>query len=135
VVALTTIVVKIAGMSDLHVMNATGTIVITEMIVLLTAATALDLLLHLVAQTTKNVVPGPHPPGERLMIEGLQGTMITDAGAMMTAERHLIFMTDAGTIMIDAATTENAMTRMNATTKGLQGTRMGMAGGLVDNWS
>jgi hypothetical protein len=64
------------------------------------------------------------------MTEGLQGTMITDAGVMMTAERHLIIMTDAGTILIDAETTEDAMTRI--TTTGLQGTQTEMADGLVD---
>lgn len=118
-------------MIDLHVMNATETTVITETIVHPTAGNALDRLL-LVVPIMRIVAPGLRPPGGRLMIEGLQGTMITDAGAMMTAERHLIIMTDAGTILIDAETTEDAMTRMNATTKGLQGTQTEMAGGLVD---
>jgi len=31
------------------------------------------------AATTMIVVPGPHPPGGRLMIEGLQGRIMTDA--------------------------------------------------------
>jgi hypothetical protein len=47
---------------------------------------------------TKIVVPGLRPPGGRLMIEGLQGTMITGEGVMMIAERLIIIMTDAGTI-------------------------------------
>jgi hypothetical protein len=45
----------------------------------------------------KNVDPGLHPPGGR-KIEGLQGTMITDEEAMMTAEGLIIILTDAGTI-------------------------------------
>jgi hypothetical protein len=131
VVALTTIVVKIAEKTAPRAMNATEKIVITGKTVRPTAGNALDLRL-LVVLTSKNAAPGLRPPGGRLMIEGLQGTMITDAGAMMTAERHLIFMTDAGTILIDAETTEGVKTRMNATKKGLRGMRTEMAGGLVD---
>jgi hypothetical protein len=129
VVALITTVARIAGMNALHVMNVTETIVIIETIVHPTAGNALDLPL-LVVPTMTTVAPGLRPPGGRLMTEGLQGTMITDAGVMMTAERHLIIMTDAGTILIDAETTEDAMTRIMKI--GLQGTRTEMAGGLVD---
>ena len=106
-------------------------IVITEMNALRTVGNALAL--HpLVVPTMTNVDPGLHPPGGRLMIEGLQGTMITDAGAMMTAEGLIIIMNDAGTILIDAGTTEDATRRMTDTTIG-RGTQMEMVDGFV-NW-
>jgi len=66
------------------------------------------------------------------MIEGLQGTMITGEEALMTAERLIIILNDAGTIMTDAETTEDAKKKMNATTKGLQGMRTGKRVGLVE---
>jgi hypothetical protein len=83
-------------------------IVITEMNALRTVGNALAL--HpLVVPTMTNVDPGLHPPGGRLMIEGLQGT-----------------------ILIDAGTTEDATRRMTDTTKG-RGTQMEMVDGFV-NW-
>lgn len=79
------------------------------------------------------VHPGLHPPGGRLTIKGLQGTMITGEEAMMTAERLIIILNVAG-MTIDAGTTEDATKKMNATTTGLQGTRTGMAVGRLVEW-
>ena len=62
-------------------------------------------------------------PGERLTIKDLQGTMITGAEAMMTAERLIIILTAAGTIRTDAETTEDATTKTNALMRG-RGTQM-----------
>jgi len=42
------------------------------------------------------VDPGLRPPGGRILIEGLQGTMITGEEAMMTADPLIIIMTAAG---------------------------------------
>ena len=61
--------------------------------------------------------------GGRLTIKDLQGTMITGAEAMMTAERLIIILTAAGTIRTDAETTEDAMTKKTATMRG-PGTQM-----------
>ena len=58
--------------------------------------------------------------GESLTIKGLQGTMITGAEAMMTAERLIIILTAAGTIRTDAETTEDATTKKNASMRGTQ---------------
>ncbi|KAG5636408.1 hypothetical protein H0H81_008148 [Sphagnurus paluster] len=88
---------------------------------------------HLLIMTT--VVPGLHPPGGRGMIEGLQGTMITDEAAMMTAEALIIMMTVAGMILTDAETIEDATRRTTAMKRGHRGPpRMEMVDGLVD-WS
>ena len=81
----------------------------------------------LVALNTMNVVPGLRPPGGRLMIKGLQGTMITGAEAMMTAERLIIILTAAGTIRTDAETTEDATKKTNVSRRG-RGTQMGKDG-------
>jgi hypothetical protein len=132
VVVLTIIVVMTVVMtvpSEMIGMNVM--IGITEMSDLPTVETALALR-PLVVPTMTSVDPGLRPPGGRLMIEGLQGTMITGAGAMMTADRLIIIMTDAGTILTDAGTTEDATRRMTATTKGLRGTQMEMVDGPVD---
>lgn len=61
--------------------------------------------------------------GESLTIKGLQGTMITGAEAMMTAERLIIILTAAGTIRTDAETTEDATTKTSALMRG-RGTQM-----------
>jgi len=77
-----------------------------------------------VAQNMMNVVHLDLPfPGESLTIKDLQGTMITGAEAMMTAERLIIILTAAGTIRTDAETTEDAMTRTSALMRG-RGTQM-----------
>lgn len=77
--------------------------------------------------------PGLHPPGGRLMIKGLQGTMITGEEVMMTAERLIIILNVAGMITTDAGTTEDATKKMNASRTGLRGTRTGKAvGHLVE---
>lgn len=68
------------------------------------------------------------------MIKGLQGTMITDEEAMMTAEPLIIILNVAGMITIDAGTTEDATKKMNAMTTGPQGTRTGMAVGRLVEW-
>lgn len=60
------------------------------------AVTVPDRLLAVRPQIMMNVDPGLHPGGRK--IEGLQGTMITGEGAMMTAEGLIIMLTDAGTI-------------------------------------
>jgi len=75
-----------------------------------------------------NVVhPGLRPPGGRLTIKGLQGTMITGAEAMMTAERLIIILTAAGTIRTDAETTEDATKKTSASMRG-RGIQMGKDG-------
>jgi hypothetical protein len=84
----------IVGMSVPLVKIGTGMIVI-EMIVQHIAGIALGHP-HAVPNM-KIVAPGLRPPGGTLMIEGLQGTMITDGGVMMIAEGLIIIMTDAGT--------------------------------------
>ena len=56
--------------------------------------------------------------GERLTIKDLQGTMITGAEAMMTADRLIIILTAAGTIRTDAETTEDATTKTSALMRG-----------------
>jgi hypothetical protein len=61
--------------------------------------------------------------GESLTIKDLQGTMITGAEAMMTAERLIIILTAAGTIRTDAETTEDATTKTSALKRG-RGTQM-----------
>jgi len=76
----------------------------------------------------KSVVPGLHPRRGNLMIEGLQGTMITGEEAMMTADHLIIMMIVAGMTMIENATTEDAMKKKNVTTTGPQDPRMGMRG-------
>jgi hypothetical protein len=126
IVVMTVVMTVPSEMIGMNVMNG-----ITEMNDLPTVETALAL--HpLVVPTMTSVDPGLRRPGGRLMIEGLQGTMITGAGAMMTADRLIIIMTDAGTILIDAGTTEDATRKMTATTKGLRGMQMEMVDGPVD---
>ena len=91
---LTTTDEMIVGMSVPLVKNDTGMIG-TGMIVQRIVEIALG---HpLAVLNMKIVAPGLRPPGGRLMIEGLQGTMITDGGVMMIAEGLIIIMTDAGT--------------------------------------
>ncbi len=65
-------------------------------------------------------VAGPRPLRGRLMIKGLQGTMITGAEVMMIAE-GLILMTAVGMIKTAAGTTGGATTKMTATTTDHQG--------------
>lgn len=60
-----------------------------------------------VENTMIAVLPGLRLPRGRLMIKGLQGTMIIGAEAMMTAKR-LIIMIDVGMIKTAAETTEGA---------------------------
>ncbi len=75
------------------------------------------------AEPTMMIVahPGLRLPRGSMMIEGLQGTMITDAAVMMTADHHLIIMNVAGMIMIVVEMTDAATIRMNTTRKGPQG--------------
>ena len=82
--------------TDLPVTTVTGMNAI-GMNVQLIAETAPDRLLAVPNMMTV-ARPGLRPPGGRLTIEGLQGTMITGEEAMMTAEGLIIIMTDAGTI-------------------------------------
>jgi uncharacterized membrane protein YeaQ/YmgE (transglycosylase-associated protein family) len=116
------IVVMIAGTTALPVMSDTGTTA-TGMIVDLTVGTVPDRLPA--GPSTMIVAPGLRPLGGRLMIEGLQGTMITGEEVMMIAEGLIIMLTDAGTI-------EDATRKKTASTKGLQGMRMEMVVGLVE---
>jgi hypothetical protein len=80
---------------------------------------------HLLAVASTMIAghPGLRPPGGRLMIKGLQGTKITGAEAMMTAERLIIIMIAVGMIKIAAETTKDATTKKIGTTTG-QGMRM-----------
>jgi hypothetical protein len=72
--------------------------------------------------------PGLRLPGGRLMINGLQGTMITGAEAMMTAERLIIIMTAVGMIKIAAEMTKGATKKKNDTKKGRRGMLMAKDG-------
>jgi len=67
---------------------------------------------HPLAGTMK-IVDTALPPKETMMIEGLQGTMIT-VGGLMTEETLTIIMTVAGMTMTGAEMTEDATRRMNA---------------------
>ena len=118
----------IVGRTDPAEMTGTGTTVTEKTGA--TAVTALDLLAEHKNMTI--VVPGLRPPGGRLMIEGLQGTMITGEEAMMTVEGLIIIMIVVGMNPTGAETTEDVKRRMNASKKGLQGTRTGMADGPVE---
>jgi hypothetical protein len=82
-------------------MTVTGTIGI--------AGTAPDLLLA--APIMRIVDPGLRPPGGRMLIEGLQGTMITGEEAMMTADPLITIMTVAGMILTVVGTTEDVKRR------------------------
>jgi hypothetical protein len=115
----------IGGMIAHPVKTATGMIA-TGKIAHLTAGTVPGRLL-----VAKTIVapPGLRPPGGRLMIEGLQGTMITGEEAMMIAEA-LIMLTDAGTILTDAGTIEDATRRTSRI--GPRGTQTEMAVGRVE---
>jgi len=78
-----------------------------------TAGTVPD---HLLAAQNMTIVdPGLRPTRGRIMIEGLQGTMITGEEAMMTADSLIIIMTVAGMISIVAGTIEDVTRRTNAT--------------------
>jgi len=73
---------------------------------------------HLLAVQNMTIVdPGLRPTRGRIMIEGLQGTMITGEEAMMTADSLIIIMTVAGMISIVAGTIEDVTRRTNATMK------------------
>jgi hypothetical protein len=56
---------------------------------------------------------------EIMMIEGLQGTMITVEGVLLTEETLTTIMTVAGTITTGAETTKDATRKMIATKKDL----------------
>ena len=71
-------------------------------------------------------VAGPRPPGGRLMIKSLQGTMITGAEVMMIAEGLMLIMTAVGT-MTDVETTKGV--KMIASTTDLQGMQTGIVEG------
>ena len=73
---------------------------------------------HVALNTTNVAQLGLRFLGERLTIKDLQGTMITGAEAMMTAERLIIILTAAGTIRTDAGTTEDATTKTSALMRG-----------------
>ena len=112
----------IAGTTALPVMSDTG-MTATGKTVHPTVGTVPDRLPA--GPSTMIVAPGLRPLGGRLMIEGLQGTMITGEEVMMIAEGLIIMLTDAGTI-------EDATRKKTASTKGLQGMRMEMVVGLVE---
>jgi hypothetical protein len=74
---------------------------------------------HLLAALTMTIVdPGLRPPGGRILIEGLQGTMITGEEAMMTADPLIIIMTVVGMIWTAVGTTEDVKRRTIDTTIG-----------------
>jgi hypothetical protein len=105
--------------------TATGTTATID-----TAGTVLD---HLLAALNMTIVdPGLPPPGGRIMIKGLQGTMITGEEAMMTADPLIIIMTVAGMITTAAGMSEDATRRTNAMMRGL-GMRMVKVVGLVED--
>lgn len=110
-------------------MTAIGTTVIR---MIATAGTVPD---HLLAALTMRIVdPGLRPTRGRIMIEGLQGTMITGEEAMMTADPLIIIMTVAGMITTAAGTIEDVTRRTNALMKG-PGMRMVKVVGLVNGSS
>jgi len=67
-----------------------------------------------------------------MMIKGLQGTMITGAGVMMTAERLILIMIDVGMIKTVAGMTEDATTKKNDSRTGHRGRQM-VKDGLVED--
>lgn len=94
---------------------ATTAIGMTAIGMIDTAGTVPD---HLLAVQNMTIVdPGLRPTRGRIMIEGLQGTMITGEEAMMTADSLIIIMTVAGMISIVAGTIEDVTRRTNATMK------------------
>jgi len=95
---------------------ATTAIATTAIGMIATAGTVPN---HLLAAQNMTIVdPGLRPTRGRIMIEGLQGTMITGEEAMMTAESLIIIMSVAGMISIVAGTIEDVTTRTNATMTG-----------------
>jgi hypothetical protein len=95
-----------------------GEMIVTETTVTKKKDTAVNAQGLLVALNMMNVVHlGLRPLGGRLTIKGLQGTMITGAEAMMTAERLIIILTVAGTIRTDAETIEDVTTKKSASMK------------------
>ena len=111
VVALTIIVVMSVVMTG----TATKKIVTINTVVTVQG-------LRVVASWRIVVVPGLHPRRGNMMIEGLQGTMITGEEAMMIADHLIIMMIVAGMTMTENAMTEDAMKKI--TTTGLQDPRM-----------
>lgn len=97
---------------------------------------AVNALGHLlvVLNMTNVAQQGLHLPEGRLMIEGLQGTRITDGEVMMIATEYLIItlMTVAGMITTDEETTGDVAvkTKTIAMKKGLQRTQTGMEVGV-----
>jgi len=71
--------------------------------------------------------PG-HLRGGNMMIESLQGTMITGEEAMMTADHLIIMMTAVGMILTEDAMIEDAMKKKIVMKIGLQGLRTVMDG-------
>ena len=105
-----------------------GEMIVTETTVTKKTDTAVIVQGPLVALNMMNVVHlGLRSLEERLTIKGLQGTMITGAEAMMTAERLIIILTAAGTIRTDAETTEDATKKKSASMRD-RGTQMEMHG-------
>jgi hypothetical protein len=139
-----TLLLGIYSPSNLFYSAAVPTI--TGMIVM-TARTAMNAITERNVPITVEIAPGRLPVGQSLMIvaldhrllgeimmkEGLQGTMITDEGVLMTAEPLIIIMTDAGTIQTDAETTEDATKKTTLKTD-LEGTRMEMEVGPAEKY-
>ena len=107
--------------------TATARTVIEKTEVIVVIVPGRLLVAHL--PSTMTVDPGPLPLEGMVMIEGLQGTMITGVGAMLTVKALTIMMIVAG---MNAETIENATTKKNATKIGLQGKQMGMEGGPAE---
>jgi hypothetical protein len=94
-----------------------------------TAGTVPD---HLLAALNMTIVdPGLRPLRGRIMIKGLQGTMITGEEAMMIADPLTIIMTVAGMNTNAAGTIADVTRRTNALMKGLD-MRMVKVDGLVN---
>jgi len=85
-----------------------------------------------VAESMKNVVQGLHLKRRNMMIEGLQGTMITGEEAMMTADHLIIMMIVAGMTMTGNATIEDVKTKKTAMRIGLQDPRMVVKDGVEE---
>jgi hypothetical protein len=107
-------------------------IVITTVATIGTAATVLGRLFVVITMTA--VLPGPRHPAEGMsMIEGLQGTMITGAEDMMTADSLIMILTDVGMIKTAAGTTGGVTTKKNGMMTEL-GPPMERAIGLVEKF-
>lgn len=91
---------------------------------------------HLLAAPNMTIVdPGLRPPRGRIMIKGLQGTMITGEEAMMTADPLITIMTVAGMILTVVGTTEDVKRRTIDTTIGRDMQMVKVVGLVESSWA